>query len=901
MLHRSKSKDRATAAPGPSFMSSKQVAEYLGDLRTNRPARPSGSRPPPASFSSRHSSQLKPGTQEEPPPKLPTLAFVQESHLPPRCSSAQSHRRTASTVSSSPSERSGHGRPLAQSPDDPSVQYLESGARWMERQEAHSLRRALEDMDLKTEKRVHSAAQDEAAELVWKHQNPSAAQKNPDAPYKYKEHLRQGSHSRSRSWMQTLQEEKRASIPGSMVSRASRRSTSTGSESAGSRSVRIPSDPSVKVPDSPSSPTDVSDNTRSPSSKDSPPTKDNGKTVKFSAVPSIVEFPKSRRVSSGSKRKVSGSLFINPTDQIYEEPEETTATLSESSPEAAAPAPLATRRSPFFRPVNFLRGTTTQRANTAPSVVPKLDKFEIQKNPPSQSRNAAYTANVPPPVPTKDAVESGILKLDENDENAIKMKGGKEVRGDDIRAATSMRLSDRSPKLPTPVYVSDNPGRPIVSFKQDCNEITLEEERSNVPLSRKTDEAAPEQKVANADMIERSKPTTEGTSTAPKDVFARRRALFQSGPQGSRPPPVPVVKAQSETAVRSVNVHPAPPTPKISVQGSSPLYRPQVPSAPAIPSISLCEAPHVPFTNVQPTPVPSINVQNTSSVPLISVQEAPGIPSISIHEPSSAPSISVSAPQDAGPKRPLPVPSKAMSSNRTQPRPAQWTPAGGPVPGRTGILCSNCALPISGRIVSAAGARFHPECFSCHHCAENLEAVAFYPEPENARVERLARIAAQLAGEYVEEAAGKTDIDDGDESQRFYCHLDFHEFFSPRCKSCKTPIEGEVVVALGAEWHQGHFFCAQCGDPFDSSTPFVEKDGWAWCVGCHTNRYSAKCKKCRKPVTEMVVKALGAEWHGECFCCVECSGPFKERRYFLRPGKEQDPVCTACEERRLKA
>jgi hypothetical protein len=61
-----------------------------------------------------------------------------------------------------------------------------------------------------------------------------------------------------------------------------------------------------------------------------------------------------------------------------------------------------------------------------------------------------------------------------------------------------------------------------------------------------------------------------------------------------------------------------------------------------------------------------------------------------------------------------------------------------------------------------------------------------------------------------------------------------------------------------------------CGfwQPFDSTTPFVEKDGYAWCVGCHTNRYSTKCKKCRKPVTDTVVKALGAEWHAQCFCCM---------------------------------
>lgn len=49
--------------------------------------------------------------------------------------------------------------------------------------------------------------------------------------------------------------------------------------------------------------------------------------------------------------------------------------------------------------------------------------------------------------------------------------------------------------------------------------------------------------------------------------------------------------------------------------------------------------------------------------------------------------------------------------------------------------------------------------------------------------------------------------------------------------------------------------------------PFVEKDGYAWCVGCHTNRYSTKCKKCRKPVTDTVLKALGFEWHPNCFVC----------------------------------
>jgi len=95
--------------------------------------------------------------------------------------------------------------------------------------------------------------------------------------------------------------------------------------------------------------------------------------------------------------------------------------------------------------------------------------------------------------------------------------------------------------------------------------------------------------------------------------------------------------------------------------------------------------------------------------------------------------------------------------------------------------------------------------------------VAFYPEPDERRMSRVERIRARMEGEGVdddgyEEGGANGEEEDGDESMRFYCHLDYHELFSPRCKSCKTPIEGEVILACGAEWHVGHFFCAQCGD-----------------------------------------------------------------------------------------
>jgi hypothetical protein len=199
---------------------------------------------------------------------------------------------------------------------------------------------------------------------------------------------------------------------------------------------------------------------------------------------------------------------------------------------------------------------------------------------------------------------------------------------------------------------------------------------------------------------------------------------------------------------------------------------------------------------------------------------------------------------------------------------------------------------------------FHPECFTCHQCSTALECVAFYPEPANKRHERLE----------AEGIPADSDID-----IRFFCHLDFHEFFSPRCKSCKTPIEGEVIVAAGAEWHVGHFFCGECGDPFDSNTPFVERDGYAYCVRCHTRRTSARCRACKKQILEeMTIEALGGKWHEACFVCFECDGGFgdegrffvrevevecteKEKRRGMNVKEEERAVCQGCEEKRLKA
>ena len=796
------------------------TAEYLKDLRSNRLARPSGSRPFPGRKSaSMSSATLEPPLRTASALSRPLCSTHQTSpDLQPitdRPANLSSHRRAQSALPALVDDREGlipGSSSTAISNDMTSsmatadkagaseetiadIPYMERGQRWMEKQEARSLRAALEVMDARTEQRLQEAAQDEASDLVWKHQSPGVPYKNPDVPFDLKSHLRKGSHARS------LSTEPYASIGVRKKGiTESTRSTSDGSLNSknSSSGSRVSSGSSQCGPTKIEEPPEVQE--KSTMEWDSPKRK-SYLNMTF-PVPPISIFSGHRRISGPKLRKASAearqSLFRNPKDQIYEEPEDMNATTVHPLP-VEKPLPLkpkARNLSATFKGVN-----AKLEALSTITIQPdkKVSKYDIHKNPPSQSRNPSYLRNNAPTPPLKVSKSSdGTQPPDEPTSSA----GGIEVRGEDIRAATSMKLKDRSPKLPTPTVVSDRPGRPIVSFDRNYRprEIELKEEHSDL-----------------------SRPSS-------RDGSAR---ILPLAPLKPRLPP--------STA-----------------------------SAPMIPTINVSESPSIQVNDMPSTPainipeIPSISI--TPDLPVITISSE--IPSISArNEPASStrplPSPSNTLPSPRG-HRPAPLHSATAPASTT---PSHWSPAAH----RATAQCSACALPIAGRIVSALSQRFHPACFSCHQCGELLECVAFYPEPTPFRDARLARITARLNNLPIPDSeATHTEDEDGDSSLRFFCHLDFHEKFSPRCRSCKTPIEGEVILACGGDWHVGHFFCAECGDPFDAKTPFVEKDGFAWCVGCHCNRFSGKCAGCRRPITETVVKALGREWHEGCFCCKVC-------------------------------
>lgn len=658
------------------------------------------------------------------------------------------------------------GRPLARPPsqailedvslesnDENDLPYLERGQRWIERQEAHSLRKALEDMDITDEQRLHEAAQKEASELVWKHQNPKAAFRNPDAPYDYREHLRKENiHARTASWSKQAQDIQTRNKKMKSRESSQSRSISGGSKSTSAPSSRVPSDSSLRVPESPTCPNEESSTgegerqsrKRSVQFVEPPPepSKVAPNVFKRARTPSPIKAPKATVTVEKKKPEEVSEVKVS---NVAVAARVVSNSLSNSIPTHF--------RNPFAR-VRNAKGSLS-RSSTAPMPERKgLDSIEIQKNPPSQSRNPAYTANTP----------VSAEKVKEVIAEEIKMKDGLEIRSDDIRKATTMSLKDRSPKLPLPTMVSDSPGRPIVSFKHDWKpkEVELKQELSRaVPLPVNP-------KPYSKFTTNKALPSEDRKEQPQSSMMVPDRGRERTSP----PPP------------------PASSIPQIQIGGG-----------PGLPSISVNSGPTIPSIAVNHVPSISFNA------PFIAVSP----PTIPVNAP---PKISVNAPISS--KRPLPTLAGRPSPRHANTAPVSTLRSKGHFTPTTvrasGALCANCSLPISGRIVSAGGFRFHPECFRCHNCFEGLECVAFYPEPDNFRSERIARIRARAAGHYVEERVGQTHLEDGDELLRFYCHLDFHEFFSPRCKSCKTPIEGEVVVACGAEWHVGHFFCAQCGD-----------------------------------------------------------------------------------------
>ncbi|KAH9962958.1 hypothetical protein BC827DRAFT_183841 [Russula dissimulans] len=276
------------------------------------------------------------------------------------------------------------------------------------------------------------------------------------------------------------------------------------------------------------------------------------------------------------------------------------------------------------------------------------------------------------------------------------------------------------------------------------------------------------------------------------------------------------------------------------------------------------------------------HVDDNGTNPSIFVSE-PELPQITFSDPTASSLEDDSEPSPIDDTRPDHGPMPAAGGGRVFP-PASSARRGG------GLACGGCGGPIVGRIVSAMGVRWHPGCFRCSDCNDLLEYVSSY------------------------ERDGKP-----------FCHFDYHERFAPRCYHCKTAIVDERFITLDdpelgkRTYHEQHFFCSECGDPFlapsvdrqnaqgpgggvtfkgdgefeNDDVGFTVYKGYPYCESCHVRLRSPRCKRCKDIIRDgmQAVEALGGKYHWQCFCCTGCDKPFEDPAFFLRDNK---PFCEQC-------
>ncbi|ORX93682.1 hypothetical protein K493DRAFT_198485, partial [Basidiobolus meristosporus CBS 931.73] len=94
--------------------------------------------------------------------------------------------------------------------------------------------------------------------------------------------------------------------------------------------------------------------------------------------------------------------------------------------------------------------------------------------------------------------------------------------------------------------------------------------------------------------------------------------------------------------------------------------------------------------------------------------------------------------------------------------------------------------------------------------------------------------------------------------------------------------------ALDSLWHPGHLCCFHCKEPVRPEAGFVEHQGKVYCSMDYALLILPKCHGCAKPIGKKTIKALGAQWHPQCFGCQTCRKPFPDRRFYIH---QNTPYC----------
>nr|CDJ89202.1 Zinc finger domain containing protein [Haemonchus contortus] len=86
---------------------------------------------------------------------------------------------------------------------------------------------------------------------------------------------------------------------------------------------------------------------------------------------------------------------------------------------------------------------------------------------------------------------------------------------------------------------------------------------------------------------------------------------------------------------------------------------------------------------------------------------------------------------------------------------------------------------------------------------------------------------------------------------RFYCKQDYlynMERKVTRCAECKQPIQEMVLSALGRNYHPACFTCTACGMCLDGIQFALDKNNQVYCLPDYYDRFAPRCHRCKNAI-----------------------------------------------------
>ncbi|XP_050309315.1 PDZ and LIM domain protein Zasp isoform X2 [Anthonomus grandis grandis] len=128
-----------------------------------------------------------------------------------------------------------------------------------------------------------------------------------------------------------------------------------------------------------------------------------------------------------------------------------------------------------------------------------------------------------------------------------------------------------------------------------------------------------------------------------------------------------------------------------------------------------------------------------------------------------------------------------------------------------------------------------------------------------------------------------------EERGQLYCEYCFEQYLAPPCSKCNGKIKGDCLKAIGKNFHPECFNCVYCGKLFGNN-PFFLEDGNPYCEADWNELFTTKCFACGFPVEagDRWVEALNNNYHSQCFNCTMCKKNLEGQSFFAKGGR---PFC----------